>query len=66
MEELEKLRCDNVWKYPDVAAFLKISEVAVRKKVERRQIPFRKDGRNVYFSELEIRNHYLSSNGSTY
>lgn len=45
---------DRLLDVPETAAMLGRSENAVRRMVERRQIPFRKSGRRVLFLESEL------------
>ena len=46
---------DRLLDVPETAAMLGRSENAVRRMVERRQIPYRKSGRRVLFLESELR-----------
>jgi excisionase family DNA binding protein len=46
---------DRLLDVPETAAMLGHSENAVRRMVERRQIPYRKSGRRVLFLESELR-----------
>ena len=46
---------DRLLDVPETAAMLGRSENAVRRIVERRQIPYRKSGRRVLFLESELR-----------
>ncbi len=46
---------DRLLDVPETAAVLGRSENAIRRMVERRQIPYRKSGRRVLFSESELR-----------
>ncbi len=45
---------DRLLDVPETAAMLGRSENAVRRMVERRQIPYRKSGRRVLFLESEL------------
>ncbi len=46
---------DRLLDVPETAAVLGRSENAIRRMVERRQIPYRKSGRRVLFLESELR-----------
>jgi excisionase family DNA binding protein len=46
---------DRLLDVPETAAMLGRSENAVRRLVERRQIPYRKSGRRVLFLESELK-----------
>jgi len=46
---------DRLLDVPETAAMLGRSENAVRRMVERRQIPYRKSGRRVLFLESELK-----------
>jgi excisionase family DNA binding protein len=46
---------DRLLDVPETAAMLGRSQNAVRRMVERRQIPYRKSGRRVLFMESELR-----------
>ncbi len=46
---------DRLLDVPDTAAMLGRSENAIRRMVERRQIPYRKSGRRVLFLESELK-----------
>jgi excisionase family DNA binding protein len=46
---------DRLLDVPETAAMLGRSENAIRRMVERRQIPYRKSGRRVLFVESELK-----------
>ena len=46
---------DRLLDVPETAAMLGRSENAIRRMVERRQIPYRKSGRRVLFLESELK-----------
>lgn len=54
-----------LWDIKQTAAFLKGSEGAIRNKVLRRQIPFRKVGGRLMFIEHEIKAWAMNSPGVT-
>lgn len=50
---------DEILTVKDVANLLRISRMAVYMKVRRKQIPYNKVGGTLYFSKVELINHYL-------
>ncbi len=52
---------DEVLTVKDVASMLQISTDAVRMRCKRKQLPFTKKNRRLYFSKNAIIKHYLST-----
>jgi excisionase family DNA binding protein len=52
--DIEKSKTRGLWDVEDVADYLGVEESTVRDWVYKRKIPYRKAGRNVRFSPLEI------------
>lgn len=51
---------DEIMNVGRAAEYLGITPDALSKRVERRQVPFHKRGKLVYFSRNELNEHYLS------
>ena len=52
-------KSDRVMNIKQVAEYLGISEGAVRKRCQRKQLPFHRSARRLYFSRLEVDNAIL-------
>jgi len=49
------LGAERLWDYADVAEYLRLAEVTVRKMVRRRELPVIRIGRRVLFDPSDIR-----------
>jgi excisionase family DNA binding protein len=56
--QTETTNPNTLWKYSDLARYLQVSEVTLRRHVMNREIPYLKIGRSIRFDKNQIAEHF--------
>ena len=56
--QTETTNPNTLWKYSDLARYLQVSEVTLRRYVMNQEIPYLKIGRSIRFDKNQIAEHF--------